>query len=183
MFMTFLRYILFSSIILALSLNAKSKYPVGEKLEFQAYALGFVPIGKVWMNVDSGSLNNVPTYRFRVRCYGDYKVYLADVRVSSDISKENDHSLVHSIEQFGSQRRGRKLIFNWNNNTADYFRRETNGQYRLCKITKITPDVWDVLGCAFRERRLFNTKLGSSTDIKCIETTKVYDLRCTVVER
>ena len=181
--MTFIRLIFFTATIFAFSLTAKSKYPVGEKFEFQAYALGFIPIGKVWMDVGTGSFNNIPTHQFRARCYGDYKVYIADVRVSSDLSKKNDRSLFHSIQQYGTQRKGRRLFFNWKNKKANYFRLETNGQYRLCNVTPIAPDVWDIFGCAFRSRRFFKTKLGASTDIKCIEKAKVFHLRCTVVER
>jgi len=181
--MTLRRIIFLTAVIFALSLNAKSKYPINEKFEFQAYALGFIPIGKVWMDVGTGSFNNIPTYRFHARCYGDYKVYLADVHVTSDISKKTDKSLAHSIEQFGSQRKGRRLLFDWNHNKAVYSRRETNGTYRIAAVTDITPDVWDIFGCAFRSRRFFKTELGASTDIKCIEKAKVYHLRCTVVER
>ncbi len=183
LFMTFIRLIFLISVIFAFSLSAESKYPVGEKFEFQAYALGFIPIGKVWMNVGTGSFNNIPTYQFQARCYGDYKVYLADVRVSSDISKKTDKSLAHSIEQYGSQRKGRRLLFDWKNNKANYFRLKTNGQYQLYSRVNVTPDVWDVFGCAFRARRFFKTDLGASTDIKCIEKSKIFHLRCTVVER
>jgi len=181
--MTFIRLIFLISVIFAFSLSAESKYPVDEKFEFQAYALGFIPIGKVWMDVTTGSFKNIPTYQFRARCYGDYKVYVADVRVSSDISKKTDKSLFHSIEQYGSQRKGRRLLFDWENNKANYYRLDTNGQYRLGSVTPITPDVWDVFGCAFRARRFLKTELGASTEIKCIEKTKVLHLRCTVVER
>jgi len=56
--MKLLRFILISAVISAFSLNAVSKYPIGEKFEFQAYALGIIPIGKVWMDVGTGSFNN-----------------------------------------------------------------------------------------------------------------------------
>ena len=181
--MTSIRLTLLFSILFAFSSLAKPLYPVGEKFEFQAYALGFIPIGKVWMDVGTGSFNNIPTYRFHARCYGDYKIYLADVHVSSDISKKTDKSLFHSIEQYGSQRKGRRLLFDWKNNKAIYSRRETNGLYRIAGVTDIAPDVWDIFGCAFRSRRFFKTELGASTEIKCIQKSKVYHLRCTVVER
>jgi len=181
--MKLLRFILISAVISAFSLNAVSKYPIGEKFEFQAYALGIIPIGKVWMDVGTGSFNNIPTYQFHARCYGDYKVYLADVRVSSDISKETDRSLYHSIEQYGTERRGRHLFFNKGNNEVDYVRLEKDGKYRHRATIPVTPDVWDIFGCAFRARRFFKTEMGESTDIKCIEKRKIFHLKCTVVER
>ncbi|RLD11771.1 MAG: hypothetical protein DRI44_02820 [Chlamydiae bacterium] len=182
-FMKLLRLVIISSIFIAISLNAKSKYPIGEKLEFKAYALGFIPIGKVWMDVGTGSFNNIPTYQFHARCYGDYKVYLADVRVSSDLSKKTDKSLFHSIEQFGTERRGRHLYFDWASDKLHYVRLEKDGKYRLRRTVPITPDVWDIFGCAFRTRRLLKTELGAYTDVKLIEKTKIYHLRFTVVER
>jgi len=169
--------------LLAGSVIAKPKYPVGEKFTFQAYALGFIPIGKVWMDVGTGSFNNIPTYQFHARCYGDYKVYLADVRVSSDLSMATDKSLFHYIEQFGTERRGRQLYFDWTNNKLSYVRLEKDGKYRIRREIPITPDVWDIFGCAFRTRRLFKTGLGESTEFKLVEKTKVYHLKCTVVER
>lgn len=181
--MNTLRFTFLSVILCAACAVATPKYPVGEKFEFQAYALGFIPIGKVWMDVGTGSFNNIPTYQFHARCYGDYKIYLADVRVSSDLSKTTDKSLYHYIEQYGTERRGRKLYFDWKSNKVSYVRLEKNGKYKLRRQVPIAPDVWDIFGCAFRARRLFKTNLGESTDIKLIEKTKVYHLRCTVVER
>lgn len=181
--MTSIRLTLLFSILFAFSSLAKPLYPVGEKFEFQAYALGFIPIGKVWMDVGTGSFNNIPTYRFHARCYGDYKIYLADVHVSSDISKKTDKSLFHSIEQYGTERRARRLFFDWKSNKVNYVRLEKDGKYRLRRVIPVDPDVWDIFGCAFRARRLFKTELGKSTDIKCIEKRRIFHLRCTVVER
>ena len=105
--MTFIRLIFFTATIFAFSLTAKSKYPVGEKFEFQAYALGFIPIGKVWMDVGTGSFNNIPTHQFRARCYGDYKVYIADVRVSSDLSKKTiDRFFIQYSNMVHSEKEG-----------------------------------------------------------------------------
>lgn len=163
--------------------KAESPYPIGEKLKFKAYALGFIPIGTVWMDVSSGVFENIPTHVFNARCYGDYKVYLADVRVSSHLSKQTDKSVFHAIEQYGSERRGRRLLFSPDNQFAKYVRLEKDGKYRQRCITKISPDVWDVFGGAFQARKRFNTTLGASTEIKIIEKRKVFHLKCTVVER
>jgi len=181
--MATLRYIGAAVLLLAFSSYAESPYPVGEKLEYKAYALGIIPIGDVWMDVSTGTFANQQTYQFHARCLGDYILYVADVHVTSHLSRETDKSIFHAIEQFGTERRGRRLLFDWQSNQVRYVRREKDGKYRLRRSTPIGPDVWDILGCAFQARRRFKTELGASTDVKLIEKDKVFHLRCTVVER
>ena len=175
-------FVIFLLFLTAFS-KADSSYPTGEKFMFKAYALGFIPIGTVWMDISTGMYENIPTHIFKARCYGDYKVYLADVRVFSHLSKQTDKSVFHAIEQYGSERRGRRLLFSPDNQVVKYVRLEKDGKYRRRCVTKISPDVWDVFGGAFQARKRFNTALGASTEIKIIEKRKVFHLKCTVVER
>jgi hypothetical protein len=175
--------ILLGLLSLTPSAFAAKHYPIGEKLQFKAYALGFIPIGTAWVDVSSGSYNNIPTYTFNGRCYGDYMVYLADVRIKSELSKETDKSLFHSIEQYGTERRGRRLYFDWESNQVKYIRWERDGKYRLRAITKIDPDVWDVFGVAFHAREDFPTEVGEYMDLKLIEMRKVFHIRFTAVEQ
>jgi len=163
--------------------KAQSQYPIGEKFKFKAYALGFIPIGTVWMDISTGTYKNLPTHVFKARCYGDYKVYLADVRVVSHLSKKTDKSVFHAIEQYGTERRGRQLVFSPDNQSAKYIRLEKDGKYQKRCVTKISTDVWDVFGGAFQIRKRFDTTLGASTEIKIIEKRKIFHLKCTVIER
>ena len=163
--------------------NAEPDYPSGEKFTFKAYAVGFIPVGTVWMDISTGSYENIPTYIFKARCYGNYLVYVADVRVFSHLSKKTDKSIFHAIEQYGTERRGRRLIFSPDNKFAKYNRLENDGLYKTRCITKVSPDVWDIFGGAFQARKRFNTELGASTEIKIIEKRKIFHLKCTVVER
>jgi len=163
--------------------GAGASYPTGEKFKFKAYALGIIPIGTVWMDITTGMYENVPTHLFKARCYGDYKIYLADVRVFSHLSQKTDKSVFHAIEQYGTERRGRRLLFSPDNQFVQYVRREKDGEYRARCVTKVAPDVWDVFGGAFQARKRFDTEIGASTEIKIIEKRKVFHLKCTVVER
>ena len=181
--MKHLRLLALSCALAAWPAAARCPYPLGEQLTFQAYALGIVPIGTVWMDVSTGRYANQATYQMNGRCLGDYLVYVADVRVTSQLSQQTDHSLFHAIEQYGTERRGRQVVFDWNRNEALYTQLQKDGSYQLHKTTPITPDVWDIFGCAFHLRRNFPTAIGASTDVKLIEKDKVYQLRCTVKEK
>jgi len=163
--------------------KADAPYPAGEKFKFKAYALGIIPIGTVWMDISTGMYENIPTHLFKARCLGDYIVYVADVRVFSHLSKQTDKSVFHAIEQYGTERRGRRLLFSPDNQFVKYVRLEDDGEYRPRCVTKVAPDIWDVFGGAFQARKRFNTALGASTEIKIIEKRKVFHLKCTVVER
>jgi len=160
-------------------------YPVGEQFTFTATAVGFLPIGTVWMEVTTGSFEQTPTFVFNGRCFGDFKLYLADVRVSSHLSARTDQSLFHCIEQFGSERRGRRLMFDWQSNLVRYVRLERdNVTYKLRREVPVSPDVLDVFGCAFRTRRLFRSfATNSAVEIKVIETERVFHLRAIVADR
>jgi hypothetical protein len=177
-------FIIILLVLLSLTLPARSEkiYPIGEKFEMKAYALGVIPIGTAWVDISSGSYNNIPTITFNGRCYGNYMVYLADVRLRSELSKETDQSLFHYIEQYGTERRGRRLYFNWESNEVTYVRWERDGKYRLRAITKITPDVWDVFGCGLHARAEFPTEIGETMDLKLIEMRKVFHIRFKAVE-
>ena len=167
----------------ALSLPAEEmRYPVGEKLEYRAYALGFIPIGDVWVDISTGVYNGVPTYQFNGRCLGDYKIYVADVRLTSHIDAQSDRSVYHYIEQYGSERRGRRLLFDWNKNQVDYIRREKDGSYAFRRSTPVTPDVFDVFASGLQARHHFSTDIGTTNDVKLIEKDRVYHLKCTAVE-
>jgi len=188
--MTSLRNIALCAAMAALAAHAAPEapprewHPVGEAFTFKAYALGFLPIGTVWMDTGTGAFESTPTYTFHGRCYGDYLLYKADVHVYSHLSQYTDQSLFHAIEQYGTERRGRRLTFDWTSNIVTYVRLERdNKTYKLRRVVAVTPDVWDVFGCAFHARRQFPTNVGESTDVKLIETEKVFHLRCTVMEK
>jgi hypothetical protein len=165
------------------ALLAAPPYPIGERLVFKAEFIGFIPIGTVWMQITTGSYNSVPTVQFDGRCLGDFKLYVADVRVTSHIAVPTDQSVYHYIEQFGSERRGRRLLFDWPNKQMHYVRLERDGQYRLRRTVPVTPDVFDVFSAAFWARRYFDPVVGTNAEIKVIETEKIFHLRCSVVER
>jgi hypothetical protein len=158
-------------------------HPVGEKIRCEAYFLGLVPIGTVWMEVGTGSYEGLPSYSFDGRCLGKVLFYTADVRVKSHLSKLDDRSLYHEIEQYGSERRGRHLFFDWPQGKVDYVRRERDGEYKLRRSIPIGPDVWDVFGAAFYARNKIDLTLGVTNEIKVIETEKVFHLGCIPVER
>jgi hypothetical protein len=162
---------------------AAPPYPIGERLVFNAEFIGFIPIGTVWMDITTGVYNNAPTVQFNGRCLGDFKFYVADVRVTSHIAVQSDQAVYHYIEQFGSERRGRRLLFDWPNNQMQYVRLERDGQYRLRRSVPVTPDVFDVFSAAFWARRMVDPVVGTNIEIKVIETERVFHLRCTIVER
>jgi hypothetical protein len=163
--------------------SSAGAYAVGEKIRCQAYFMGVVPIGTVWMESSTGSYAGVPTYEFNGRCYGKVLFYTADVRVKSHLSRFTDQSLYHEIEQYGSERRGRHLLFDWPGGKVDYVRRERDGTYKLRRSVPVGPDVWDVFGAAFYARNKIDLTLGVTNEIKVIETEKVFHLGCIPVER
>ena len=156
-------------------------YPIGESFVFKAKILG-VPIGTVSMAISNGVYNEIPSINFLGRCYGYYVVYEADVRLSSHISAVDDLCLYHEIEQYGSERRGRHLLFNHQSNLVDYIRLDKDEVYRWRTNTVISSEVYDVFSCAFQARRDLNVNIGGVTDIKMIEKDEVYHIRCTAVE-
>lgn len=160
-----------------------ARHALGESLKYKAHAIGFIPIGTVWFNSSTGSFNGIPTFHFTGRCLGDYMVYVADVRVSSHLSQETDVSLFHEIQQYGSERRARQLTFNRESNTLKYTRLERDGTYKERRTVPMGPDVWDIFGAAFHYRKNFPTNVGEHCDIKIVEITRMYHLRCTVVEK
>ncbi len=160
-----------------------SRYPLGERLVCKAWFVGFIPIGTVWMGITTGSYNNVATTVCEGRCLGDFKFYVADVRLASHLDATSDRALFHQIEQYGSERRGRRLVFDWQSNVVNYVRRERDGSYATRRVVPVTLDVWDVYSCAFQARKYFQPVVGWSNEIKLIETERIFHLRVTVLER
>lgn len=169
----------------ALPLQASfiGNYPIGERLVCKAWFVGFIPIGTVWMGLTTGTYQGASTIVCEGRCLGDFKFYVADVRLASHLDARTDRALYHEIEQFGSERRGRRLYFDWRSNVVTYVRRERDGSYALRRVVPITPDVWDVYSCAFQARKYFQPQVGWSYDVKLIETERVFHIRVTVLER
>lgn len=163
--------------------DTHTPYALGERLHYQAYALGFIPIGTVQVTGSTGTFEGIPTYHFTGRCYGDYLVYLADVRVSSHLCRETHHSLFHEIQQYGTERRARQLRFNRDEDTLTYTRLEKDGVYRERSTVPMGPDVWDIFGAAFYYRTHFPTNVGEYLDIKIVEITRMFHLRFKVVEK
>jgi hypothetical protein len=160
-----------------------SEHAVGEQIRCEAYFVGVVPIGTVWMSISTGSYEGLATHCFNGRCLGKVLFYTADVRVKSHLAVSDDRSLYHEIEQYGSERRGRRLVFDWAEGQVDYVRRERDGSYKLRRSVPIGPDVWDVFGAAFYARNKIDLTLGVTNEIKVIETEKVFHLACIPVER
>lgn len=158
-------------------------YPIGERLVCKAWFVGFIPIGTVWMGITTGSYNGASTIVCEGRCLGDFKFYVADVRLASHLDPQTDRALYHEIEQYGSERRGRRLTFDWRSNVVNYVRRERDGSYKTRRVVPITQDVWDVYSCAFQARKYFQPVVGWSNDVKLIETERVFHIRVTVLER
>lgn len=159
------------------------RYPIGERLVCKAWFVGFIPIGTVWMGITTGSYNGASTIVCEGRCLGDFKFYVADVRLASHLDPQTDRALYHEIEQYGSERRGRRLTFDWRSNVVNYVRRERDGSYKTRRVVPITQDVWDVYSCAFQARKYFQPVVGWSNDVKLIETERVFHIRVTVLER
>jgi hypothetical protein len=184
-----MKYFFFTCLLLLCSaadsakIDADTRHALGESLTYKAHALGFIPIGTVWFNSSTGSYKGIPTFHFTGKCLGDYMVYVADVRVSSHLSQENDHSLFHEIQQYGSERRARQLTFNRARNTLKYTRLERDGTYKERRTVPMGADVWDIFGAAFHYRKEFPTNVGEHCDIKIVEITRMYHLRCKVVEK
>ncbi len=160
-------------------------YPVGESLVFEAIAIGVIPVGTVFMETTTGTFENTPTFVFNGRCVGRVAFYSADVRVSSHLSVGSGQSLFHCIEQYGTERRGRRLHFDWESNIVRYVRlQRDNTTYKLRRAVAISNDVFDVYGCAFAARRLFtNLAVGATAEVKLIEAERVFDISVSVVER
>ncbi|MCX7847332.1 MAG: DUF3108 domain-containing protein [bacterium] len=182
--MTTWRFVLLALSSVALVSAAPSiSYPIGERLVCKAWFIGFIPIGTVWMGLTTGSYHGANTVVCEGRCLGDFKFYVADVRLASHLDPATDRALYHEIEQFGSERRGRRLIFDWQSNLVTYVRRERDGSYAVRRVVPITPDVWDVYSCAFQARKYFQPTVGWSHDVKLIETERVFHIRVTVLAR
>jgi len=160
-----------------------ARYPIGERLVCKAWFVGFIPIGTVWMGLTTGSYGGAETIVCEGRCLGDFKFYVADVRLASHLDSWTERALYHEIEQYGSERRGRRLTFDWRSNVVNYVRRERDGSYKTRRVVPVTPDVWDVYSCAFQARKYFQPVVGWSNDVKLIETERVFHIRVTVLER
>ena len=84
-------------------------HPVGEKLTYKAYAVGILPIGTVTQETFTSNFEGRTTYCFTGRCYGNYLVYLADVRLAAQVARYSGESLFHDLEQYGTDRTLRAL--------------------------------------------------------------------------
>ena len=155
--------------------SASDVHPVGEKLTYKAYAVGFLPIGTVTQETFTSNFEGRTTYCFTGRCYGDYLVYLADVRLAAQVARYSGESLFHDLEQYGTERRGRKLLFDRASKKMTYTRLEKD---------KVTYKVIEnVEGLILGLRARLGSNIGDYTEVKLVETDKIFHLRIEVVEK
>ena len=170
--------------IASLYASASDVHPVGEKLTYKAYAVGFLPIGTVTQETFTSNFEGRTTYCFTGRCYGDYLVYLADVRLAAQVARYSGESLFHDLEQYGTERRGRKLLFDRANNKMTYTRLEKDKvTYKVRRVIDAGHDVDDIFGGAFKVRARLGSNVGDYTEVKLVETDKIFHLRVEVVEK
>ncbi len=173
-----------SSLFASLGVYASDVHPIGEKLTYKAYAVGVLPIGTVTQETFTSNFEGRATYCFTGRCYGDYLVYLADVRLAAQVDRYSGQSLFHDLEQYGTERRGRKLLFDRMTRKMTYTRLEKDKvTYKVRRVIDADSDVDDIFGGAFKVRARLGSNLGDSTEVKLVETDKIFHLRISVVEK
>ena len=159
-------------------------HPVGEKLTYKAYAVGILPIGTVTQETFTSNFEGRTTYCFTGRCYGNYLVYLADVRLAAQVARYSGESLFHDLEQYGAERRGRKLLFDRAQKKMTYTRLEKDKvTYKVRRVIDADHDVDDIFGGAFKVRARLGSEIGDATEVKLVETDKIFHLRVEVVEK
>lgn len=164
--------------------GASDNHPVGEKLSYTARALGVVPVGTVTQETFESNYLGRTTYCFTGRCYGNYLVYLADVRIAAQVARYSGESLFHDLEQYGTERRGRKLLFDREAGKMRYTRLEKDKvTYKLRREIDAGLDVDDIFGGAFKVRARLGSKIGDAVEVKLVETDKIFHLRIEVAEK
>ena len=173
-----------SSLFASLGAYASDIHPIGEKLTYKAYAVGVLPIGTVSQETFTSNFEGRTTYCFTGRCYGDYLVYLADVRLAAQVDRYSGQSLFHDLEQYGTERRGRKLLFDRMTRKMTYTRLEKDKvTYKVRRVIDADNDVDDIFGGAFKVRARLGSNVGDYTEVKLVETDKIFHLRVEVVEK
>ena len=173
-----------SSLFASLGVFASDIHPIGEKLTYKAYAVGFLPIGTVSQETFTSNYEGRTTYCFTGRCYGDYLVYLADVRLGAQVDRYSSESLYHELEQYGTERRGRRLSFDRLNRKMTYTRLEKDKvTYKVRRVIDADSGVDDIFGGAFKVRARLGSNVGDYTEVKLVETDKIFHLRVEVVEK
>ena len=100
------------------------------------------------------------------------------------MDRYSGQSLYHELEQYGTERRGRRLLFDRMNRKMTYTRLEKDKvTYKVRRVIDAEGDVDDIFGGAFKVRARLGSNVGDYTEVKLVETDKIFHLRVEVVEK
>ncbi|MCB1196655.1 DUF3108 domain-containing protein [bacterium] len=156
----------------------------GEKLRYSMYLFGrLLKVGEAEFTTAEQDQDGRALYIFTGSGTGGYLFYTVVMTLRSITDQHTQKPLTFEHLQSGFEKRCRKLVFDWDNESVVYYRKKNlRDDYYIKAVSPISSDTRDILSTVYFARSM-PPEIGSSQVMRFIEKRDIWTVSITVKDK